>query len=336
MRAHRNMFKYSILLVLLLFLSPSNVSGWWWNDDYQCDDVYEDGTIKVMTINLLFSEIVERDRRLSDIAEFAANNGIHVILLQEVVGGLLVGTQNSAKDLQDFLESLGLNYNLKTAFETGLPGLLAVANAVLSRCEIKFSLVKRLSRATEIEFDGRIIKLPRNVQMVRLKVPGRGRISIYNTHWCAGCPPEELAVHWQETFKFVNNVESFLGEGRVILGGDFNLDRLRTDIEEDLYDAIIYDQEFKDAYADLIIDNSVGSETLDTLCEDKDNPDEHCTVDVTPFGGPGSRRIDYLFIRNLGDAIGAQVAFTPFNIVCPACPDPVSDHAAVVMSVNLN
>jgi len=137
------------------------------------------------------------------------------------LGGVLVGTHNSAEDLQHFLEVYyGENYNLKTAFETGLPGLLAVANAVLSRCEIKFSLVKRLSRATEIEFDGRVIRLPRNVQMVRLKVPRRGRISIYNTHWCAGCPPEELAVHQQESFEFYNNVERFLpGESPAVFGG---------------------------------------------------------------------------------------------------------------------
>ena len=103
-----------------------------------------------MTINLLFSEIENRDDRLDIIASFAAENNIHVIMLQEVVGGLLVGTNNSAKDLQNLLEGYGKNYNLKTAFETGLPGLLAVANSILSRCEIKFSLVKRLSRASEI------------------------------------------------------------------------------------------------------------------------------------------------------------------------------------------
>jgi maltose 6'-phosphate phosphatase len=336
MNAHLKFLKYSILLTVAFFLLPYNVSAWWWwNEDYQCDEVATDGgVLNVMTINLLFSEIKNRDLRLAAIAKFAHENNIHVIMLQEVVGGLLVGTQNSAKDLQDILQDYyGLNYNLKTAFETGLPGLLAVANAVLSRCEIRFSLVKRLSRQTEVEFDGRVIKLSRNVQMVRLKIPGYPRVSVYNTHWCAGCAPEELAINWQESFNFLNNVENFLGDGLVILGGDFNLDRLRTDIELDLYDAIIFDQGFRDAYADFVIDSSAGSETLDTLCEDKDDPDEHCTVDVTPLGGSGSRRIDYLFIRNLDDAIGAQVVFTPFN---PTWTNTVSDHAAVVMSLNPN
>jgi maltose 6'-phosphate phosphatase len=337
MRALYNIFKYSILLAFFFFLLPSNVSAWWWNDDYQCDDVDADGIINVMTINLLFSEIDNRNLRLEAIADFADAYNVHVILLQEVAGGLLVETNNSAKDLQGILEDRGLNYNLKTAFETGLPGLLAVANAVLSRCEIKFSLVKRLSRATEIDLDGRVIRLPRNVQMVRLKIPGRGRISIYNTHWCAGCPPEELAVHWQESFEFCNNVESFLpGESPIIFGGDFNLDRFRTEIEGALYNNIVNDpdptfypdgQGFNDAYADFVVDD------LESLCANKDVPDMHCTVDI--ISGEGSRRIDYLFIRNFqnfGVVDDAQVVFTPFNLMWP---NPVSDHASVVISVKL-
>lgn len=330
MGAQCKLFKFSVLLSALIFLLPFNVSAWWWNDDYQCNDI--DGSLNIMTINLLFSEIKNRDERLDTIAQFVVDNDIHLILLQEVVGGLLVGTNNSAQDLQDLLEEYGLNYNLETAFETGLPGLLAVANSILSRCEIKFSIVRRLSRASEIEFDGRVIRLPRNVQMARLKIPGHYRISVYNTHWCAGCPPEELEDHWQESFEFLNAVESFLfGESRVIFGGDLNLDRFRSGIERDLYDETVDDidgQGFSDAYADFVTDG------LADLCNDPNIPDEHCTVDVTPLGGSGSRRIDYLLIRNIGDVVNAQVVFnTDVNPV--AWPDPVSDHAGVVISVDL-
>lgn len=332
MRAQCKLFKFSVLLTAFIFLLPFNVSAWWWNDGYQCDDVDDSGILNIMTINLLFSEIKNRDERLDTIAQFAIDNDIHVILLQEVVGGLLVGTNNSAKNLQGFLEFYGENYNLKTAFETGLPGLLAVANSILSRCEIKFTIVRRLSRASEIEFDGRVIKLPRNVQMARLKIPGHYRISVYNTHWCAGCPPEELEDHWQESFEFLNNVESFLfGESRVIFGGDLNLDRFRSGIEWDLYDEIVDDidgQGFSDAYADFVEDD------LDDLCNVPHAPDEHCTVDVTPLGGLGSRRIDYLLIRNIGDVVNAQVVFNT-DVNPEDWPDPVSDHAAVVISLEL-
>lgn len=323
MRAYCKSFKYFILLTSLFVLLPFHASAWWWNDDHECDLV--DGQLNIMTINFLFSEIAERDARLKTIAQFAVDNDIHLILLQEVVGGLLAGTNNSAEDLQEFLEIRGLDYNLKTAFETGLPGLLAVANAVLSRCEIRFGLVKRLSWASEIEFNGRDIKLPRNVQMVRLKIPDYGRISVYNTHWCAGCSTNELEVHLQETFGFLNTVERILGgDGRVICGGDLNLDRLRD--EGYLYYDILA-RGFSDVYADKF-----GGPNQ--LCIDPDDPDEHCTVDINDLGGQGSRRIDYLFTRNIdaGQGVETQVVFTPFNLTSP---DVVSDHAAVVTSVNL-
>ena len=324
MRAHCKLFKYSVLVTAFIFLLPFKASAWWWNDadDYQCEDI-GDGPLNIMTINLLFSEIEDRDVRLDEIAQFASNNNIHIILLQEVVGGFLTGTKNSAKDLQDLLEFYGSNYNLKTAFETGVPGLLAVANSILSRCEIKFTLVKRLSRVSEIEFGGRVIKLPRNVQMARIKIPGAGKISVYNTHWCAGCSVEELGVHWQETFKFINIIESLLpGENPVIFGGDLNLDRFRNETEEKLYKWIVNDQGFTDAYADFFLGES--------LCKTED---EHCTIGVTEYGDSTPRRIDYLFIKNFGDVLNARVVVNNKD----EDPDPpaFSDHAAVVISVDL-
>ena len=167
--------------------------------------------------------------------------------------------------------------------------------------------------------------------MVRLKVPGRGRISIYNTHWCAGCPPEELEVHWQESFEFCNNVESFLpGESPVVFGGDLNLDRFRTILEGELYDDIVVDQGFTDAYADSI------PESLDTLCNSElDDVDVHCTDDVTSFSPPslGARRIDYIFIKNFFNVASAHVVFN--EAVIGGVGPSVSDHAAVVTSLEL-
>lgn len=352
MRAYFKLFKYSVLVTAIIFLMPFKASAWWWNDGYQCDDDdINRGRLNIMTINILFSEIEDRDVRLDEIAQFASSNNIHIILLQEVVGGFLTGTKNSAKDLQDFLKFYGSNYNLKTAFETGLPGLLAVANSILSRCEINFTLVKRLSRASEIEFGGRVIKLPRNVQMARIEIPGAGKISVYNTHWCAGCSVEELGVHWQETFKFINIIESLLpGENPVIFGGDLNLDRFRNETERFLYDSIVDNQGFADAHTDFVLKKS----PLDnvTLCKttktkSQSLPDEycteeyctigieHCTIGVTEYGDSTPRRIDYLFIKNFGDVLNARVVVNNKDENSDPDPPAFSDHAAVVISVDL-
>jgi maltose 6'-phosphate phosphatase len=317
----------SVLAAALVLLLPFHASAWWWSDGYQCD--LDDGNLNIMTINLLFSEIEKRDDRLRAIADYATENNIHIILLQEVVGGLLVDTQNSAKDLQDHLRRYGGNYNLKTAFETGLPGLLAVANAVLSRCEIKFTLVKRLPLASEIEFGGQSIKLPRNVQMVRIKIPGSGNVHVYNTHWCAGCSVAELTEHWQETFEFINALEDFLpGEDPVIFGGDLNLDRFRNDEEENLYQWMVDDlgEGFSDAYADFWGE--------DSLCESI--ADEHCTFGVSGYGGSTPKRIDYILVKNVDEVTHAEVIFSKFVPPFELLKAPlVSDHSAVKVSVKL-
>lgn len=335
-----NLFKYSVLLAVFLFLLPTNVSAWWWNGDAQCDDVAENGVLNVMTINLLFSEIENRDERLEAIADFIADSSdpsdpfdpfdqIDVVLLQEVVGGALIGTNNSARDLKDILlNKHDLNYNLRTAFETGLPGLLAVANAILSRCEIRFSLVKRLPRATEVEFDGRVIKLGRNVMMSRLKIPGFGKLNVYNTHLCSRCDVDERDEQLEELLDFLNNVERFIPrDNPIVLGGDFNFD-LFDDMGEErfLYDTIVTGEEFSDAYA------AGADEPLDNLCEDEDNADEHCTVGVSKLDGPNARRIDYIFTKGFGEVIESRVVF---NTLVNEDEPTVSDHAGVVTGLNL-
>ena len=42
-----------------------------------CPDVATSGTLNLMTLNLLFSEVDDRDERLEAIAEFAADNRVH-------------------------------------------------------------------------------------------------------------------------------------------------------------------------------------------------------------------------------------------------------------------
>ena len=115
-----------------------------------CEDVVDEGgSLTVLTLNLLFSEVRLREERFRHIAEFLRvqavdGDPVDLILLQEVVGGYLAWSEftNSARRLNEMISELeveGLEYNLRTAFEVGLPGLFYTGNAILSRCEIKFS-----------------------------------------------------------------------------------------------------------------------------------------------------------------------------------------------------
>ncbi len=293
----------------------------------QCTDVASRGNLNILTINLLFSEIETRDQRLDAIAQYAAGIPVDVILLQEVVGGVLVDTANSAHDLQEKLGARGQEYELRTAFETGVPGILAVANAVLSRCEIDFKIVKRLPRASELEFQGRVIKLPRNVMMTRLNIPGLGKLNVYNTHLCADCTASELGVQLELLLTFLEEVEGFFpGDNPVILGGDFNIDRFLIDpfVQRPFYDRILA-ADLTDAYAE--------DRTLEDLCEDNTVADMHCTVGVSSLDvGDSTRRIDYIFVDNVGDVNASRVVFN--TLVNPTEPT-VSDHAGVFVSVTL-
>jgi maltose 6'-phosphate phosphatase len=299
--------------------------------DPECDDVAERGHLNVLTINPLFSEIATRDQRLSDIAAFMADNEVDVALLQEVVGGALAETNNSARDLQDILsDDLGHDYELRTAFEVGIPGLLAVANAVLSRCDIRVRLVKRLTRASEIEFKGETIRVPRNVVMVLLAVPGiagRDTVNVYNTHLCASCQVAERQQQLDELLEFVEQVEDFLPlTNPVVLGGDFNIDIFRdAKAERPLYDAVL-DAGFIDGYA------AAQGEPVEQLCDDPSAPDEHCTVGVSELDGNNARRIDYVFTRRFAGHLESRVVFNPF--VDDTQPT-VSDHAGVFVRLNL-
>ncbi|SER34751.1 maltose 6'-phosphate phosphatase [Nitrosomonas sp. Nm51] len=292
-----------------------------------CDDVADRGHLNFLTINLLFSETGTRASRLDAIAEYASNASIDVILLQEVAGGVLVGTANSALDLQGKLRERGHGYDLQTAFETGLPGLLTVANAVLSRCEIDFKMSKRLPKASELEFKGHDIKLPRNIMMTRLKIPEFGLINVYNTHLCAKCSAEELDAQLQALLAFVDETESFYPQANpVILGGDFNIDRFRIDPfgERVFYDNII-GAGFTDAYAE--------GRFLDNLCANTAFADQHCTVGVSTLdAGDSARRIDYIFVKTLNRILQSNVVF---NNLVDESQVGVSDHAGVFISIEL-
>ena len=148
--------QFTISFVVLLILIPKFSSAW--SSQAKCPDVSERGYLNVLTINVLFSEIQDRDLRLNRIATYIKNCGkpIDIILLQEVVGGPLSGTVNSSLDLKNKLAEgdNGIQYNLRYRLANGIPGLFTVGNAILSRCKIIFTISKTLPFVTEEPFNG--------------------------------------------------------------------------------------------------------------------------------------------------------------------------------------
>ena len=301
---HKPIFCLAILFVFL-FHANSSLAG-----EAQCSDVWDRGYLNVLTINLALFEIARRDERLENLADFAetkASDGepIDVILLQEGIAGNLVKTNNgSPSDLQEKLRDHGLVYDLKTAIETGIPGILTTGNAILSRCEIRFNFFKFLPVTSEkIELAGLgslDIPITRNVMMVRVKIPGApsrfSKINVYNTHLCAGgssttevegivvntrgCTVDEREHQLVKLLEFTKAAErffSFFGGKPHVLGGDFNIDNFRGGEvgqfgnEKPLYDTII-GSGYIDAYAQPQIDSGVLLQDLCTRSEDPYEP----------------------------------------------------------------
>lgn len=227
-----------------------------------------------------------------------------MILLQEGIAGDLVKTNNgSPSDLQDKLRDRGLVYDLETAVETGIPGILATGSAILSRCEIRskfFSFLPVTSEKIELEGIGGLdIPITRNVKMVRIKIPGASnrfsKINVYNSHLCAGgsgttevegivvntrgCIVDERERQLAKLLEFTKAAEkfySFFGVKPHVLGGDFNIDNFRGGEigqfgnEKSLYDTII-DSGFIDAYAQPYLDSGL---LLQDLCTQSGDPFE--------------------------------------------------------------
>ena len=308
-----------------------------WSWQAQCTDVATRGHLNVLTINLLFSEIENRQARLEIIADwietqtFDAEEPIDVILLQEVVGGELSETTNSSLDLKQLLAERNMEYNLRYRLANGLPFVLSVGNAILSRCKITLTIDKILPFASEEIFDGFEIPLKRKVVMSRIKVPNFGKINVYNTHLCAFCDETERLEQTKVLKKFIEDVENFFsGENPVILGGDFNA----------TFNSVVYGlitTEFIDTYAE--------SNDYCTNCCSEIEGYEGCTFaspgdplntsDDNPYainiitGDPEDPvRIDYIF----GKGIEVNKSIVIFN----PNPDWASDHCAVFTEFNLD
>lgn len=327
---------HSILLAAFLFAScqtlPPPIEG-----EAICDDVASRGHLNILDINVLFLR-KNMEKRLGYIADFAAKNDVDVILLQEIVGGTFFGTENSAQDLREILrKNHGLYYNITTAYEFGETNVAWGANVILSRCAIKYAkfeplpFVERLFKQNEIET--KAITLNRNVQMARLEIPKHGETNVYNTHLCARCDIGGRAKQLEVLLEFVNNLETNMpGNNPSVLGGDFNFDLFDNQgAEKFLWEKII-DNNFIDAYAEFMITNSSGQETLDTLCEDEKNADNHCTVGVSKMNGHNARRVDYIYTKSPATIRAARVVF---NSLVNEEEPTVSDHAGVFISLDL-
>jgi maltose 6'-phosphate phosphatase len=318
--------------------------------DVHCPDVSQRGVLNVMTVNILFSEIESRTARLERIAQFVrsqfdAADPVDVLLLQEAAGGFLVNTENSARDLQTLLKTrYGLDYTLRTAYANGVPGLLEVFNATLSRCAITASLWTLLPPTTEIEFRGQAIPLTRSVLMTRLQVPGVGAVDVYNTHLCANCLSSERLEQAQRLLRFVHHAEAlFAGQNPVVLGGDFNTALAPADPNaEALYQLITADSQvpFQDSYAAA---NGAGNPLSPLWCIRRDDGGvdfpEGCTFGVTPMHDPlggdqAPARIDYLFVHGMSGIGRSRVVFSPYS-ANPAEQVGVSDHSAVVTGLHV-
>lgn len=286
-------------------------------------------SIQVLSINLLFSEIDDRNKRLKRIADYVAENDVDVVLLQEVVRGDLVNTDNSALDLRDYIfERHQLTYNARTETEQILSNWLRVGNGILSRHDIEASHANELPNASEFEIFGVYeLEIERNVMMLRLNVSGFGPVHIYNTHLCAGCEIAEREDQLNALLQFVDDIESDIaGENPVVVGGDFNIDRFKKNgVENFLYEKVLLEG-FSDAYAAGAVD------PLDELCNDEAFPDEHCTIGVSDLGDSNPARIDYIFTKGFSGVIESRVVF---NTAISGDPT-VSDHSAVFVSLDLS
>lgn len=322
--------KTKIITVCLIFAA---ILFWAISSPAQCPDILSRGHLNVMTINLLFSEIKDRQIRLERIADFVeeqANLGYPVdfILLQEVFGGFLSG--NSSLDLKQLLALKGLKYNLSYKLANGLPGVLSVGNAILSRCNILFTLSTPLPFVIEEPFGNLMIPLKRNAMMSRVKIPGFGEINVYNTHLCAFCDPEERLVQAHVLADFIKTIENFIWRTNpIILGGDFNTNLdVPDEFDSGVYQLITQDLGFVDTYSYFHL-NCV------SCCSAVEGFDG-CTFAVN--GNPYAfnlftheqetpERIDYIFTKGFS----VIDSFVVFN----EDPNWVSDHSAVLTRIGL-
>lgn len=287
-----------------------------------------------LTVNLFFSELKDRETRLDRIADFVAEkNSAHefvdAILLQEIVGGFLSGTRNSAADLQEKLSERRFQYFLYFRMGEGIPGLLNVGNAILTRHKIGAAKSTSLPIASEEPFQDLVIPIRRNVIMCRVKSPDLGWMHIYNSHLCADCDPSARQLQTNALLDFINQTEALYSDAHtVFLGGDFNTDLNQAD-HWPVYEMIL-DADFIDSYAEF--------RGCSNCCDQADGmmgctysvPGNPYAIDCLTGAAKPTTRVDYIFVR-------PNTAFNISNsqIVFNVAPNWVSDHSGVWTELGL-
>jgi maltose 6'-phosphate phosphatase len=317
-----------------------------------CPDIAETGRLNILTLNGLYdAPAAIRAKGWTDIAQFAVANNVHVLMLQEAVLTdvdrlqALLGTADSARDLQRVLNERSADpYELRVAWESGVPFVLTTANATLSRCNITRHFASFLPIESEEVFEGVSLKITRNVQVAQLNIPGYGNLHIYNTHLCSACAVEALQRQVDALLAFMQQVEGKSSGNHLILGGDFNLDLAKGLPEQAVYETMTR-AGLRDLYADYR--RTQFGEARDTLCR-QGVADIHCTIGTSPVEGlidsrtgaalPKPQRIDYLFMSGTDPVTTSRVVFNPGNgATGPINPtEPaVSDHSGVFVQITL-
>jgi maltose 6'-phosphate phosphatase len=320
-RSFRNHLWF-ILLALVLLVSgctskrPQEPSA-------DCPDIARTGQLNVLTLNTMYdASAAVRTKSWADIAQFVVANNVHVLLLQEALLTdvdqiqQLLGTSDSARDLQRVLNKRSPEpYELREAWETGVPLVLTTANAILSRCHITRHFSTFLPIESEEAFEGIQLKTTRNVQVAQMSIPSYGNLHIYNTHLCAACSVEGLQQQAAALLAFVQQVEAKVQGNHVVLGGDLNLDLAKGVAEQAVYEAVTR-AGFRDVYAEYR--STQFGERRQTFCWNG-VPDIHCTDGVSPIQGlidkqTGAKfskpaRIDYLFLRGADSVRTSRVVF---------------------------
>ena len=310
----------SLAFGLFLTIAP----GLSWSGQNRCEDVPARGYLSVMSLNMLYGDFEGLEARLKVVADYIAQQEevgepVDLILLQEVAGGALAETEDSSRQLQALLSLRGINYNRSTRFYLGQRSTVLVGNAILSRCRMVFTLGAYLPVILEEPFPSVTLRLPRNVVMARVFVPGAGSIDVFDTHLCSYCKPQERLSQIEVLLRFTGNIQrlSWGEPSPAILAGDFNMD-LNVAGNIPLH-AKILSSGFKDAYA--------MANDCQVCCGQKEG-DQGCTFGLVgnPYG-EGEARIDYVFVKGL-QIIDSRVVFD-------GTPQWVSDHSAILVRLAL-
>ena len=237
-----------------------------------------DKQLKLLSLNLAFWAVSGRDQRLERLAERIASEEVDLVLLQEVAGGLLMFSDDTAQNLQYALRRHGVFMQRRTDFAHKAGRLVQVGNAILSRCPIEKTYRKRLPPILELKVLGLSFEVGRSVLSIDLA-------SLW-THMACGHHPSLRRLHRLNkglySYRLYWMRSSSCWQATSIL-----IDFRNHEVERPLYEALA-----SAGYIDAIA--SIRG-TLD-LCTAPTTPAADCTTGVTNLNGPSTRRVDYVWI----------------------------------------